>query len=594
MKLKTMLYGLTLMLGCFVLAACVNDEEGPCLPDGKTQVLFSLVLQDNAQTRAGTETWNSYQPSETGVAYDNYIDLDNVQMLLFYADGSENDGKYAGKLGSMIHSKISENVYQYVGVAPSGLAAGAYKFVVLANCADAGLTVGTTTIPASTIADLDTKAFNLFADSGNTEYIPMWGILKTNLTLVAGNRQEIGRISLLRAISKVTVKLQAPEGATVDPLRGYSLDSVVVTYYNKSGYITPTGAATAETTKELKLDASLRAYASVAQNKVFAPATVGDTELTFYLPEYNNSTTTAKLNVTLSKTVKDKEGNDVKLTFKSPIQFCDYYTEGDNKGKPDTTKPYNIIRNHYYKFNIYSVSDDGALYVKPTVKDWIDATPIKYTIKMSTSMRLFDSWLYRYDTDGIYGKNNGKPDAAYNDWETSHMVVSTGRGTATETEPVAGRPLHSPQIQLVTTGVADPDVEGSGTFELYVDNSQFEILQAVKNDVGVVTSYVASNNGTLNIPAGDDVYTYFYIVPKEGVTISDPVAHVFLYYNDPILGKQEVTYNYNSLPGSSDDSAEIWVYYASVEQYEAGKYDDTHPFLRMYYKDSNNPLVPVQ
>lgn len=28
MKLRTMLYGLTLMLGCFVLASCVNDAEG--------------------------------------------------------------------------------------------------------------------------------------------------------------------------------------------------------------------------------------------------------------------------------------------------------------------------------------------------------------------------------------------------------------------------------------------------------------------------------------------------------------------------------------------------------------------------------------
>ena len=496
MKLIKMLYGLTLMLGCFVLASCVNDEEGPCLPDGKTEVLFSLVLQDNAQTRAGDETWNNYDPKDTGVEYDNYIDLNNVQMLLFYADGGENDGKYAGKLGSMIHSKVNENVYQYVGIAPTDLAAGDYKFVVLANCADAGLTSN------STIADLNEKTFNLFAESGNTQYIPMWGVLKATLTLVAGNRQEIGRISLLRAISKVTVKLQAPEGATVDPLRGYSLDSVVVTYYNKSGYITPTGAATAETTKELNLDASLRAYASVAQNKVFAPATVGDTELTFYLPEYNNSTTTAKLNVTLSKTVKDKEGNDVKLTFKSPIQFCDYYTSGDNQGKPDTTKPYNIIRNHYYKFNIYSVSDDGALYVKPTVADWKDFTELTYKIDMSTSMRLFDSWLYRYDTDGQYGWGGSDADAAYNHWNESHMVVSSGRGTATEAERIAGRPLHSPMIQLVTSATA-------GSFELYIDNEDFEIVQANKNETGVVTSYTTSSDGTLTITAGVNKYTYF-------------------------------------------------------------------------------------
>ena len=105
MKLRTMLYGLTLMLGCFVLASCVNDEEGPCLPDGKTEVLFSLVLQDNAQTRTGNETWNSYKPSETGVEYDNYIELAKVQMLLFNAS----TGAYVGKLGSLTYTQSGKN-----------------------------------------------------------------------------------------------------------------------------------------------------------------------------------------------------------------------------------------------------------------------------------------------------------------------------------------------------------------------------------------------------------------------------------------------------------------------------------------------------
>ena len=190
-------------------------------------------------------------------------------------------------------------------------------------------------------------------------------------------------------------------------------------------------------------------------------------------------------------------------------------------------------------------------------------------------MRLFDSWLYRYDIDGNY-----------DNWNDSHMVVSFGRGTATEAEP-AGRPLRSPQIQLVTTASA-------GSYELYIDNDQFEIVQVNKNETGVVTSYTTSSDGTLTIAAGTDVYTYFYIVPKEGVTPSNPVAKVFLYYNDPDLGKQEMTFNNNSLPGYSDDSAEIWVYYVSDTAYDAGKIDDNNAFMRMYYKDVNNPLVPVE
>lgn len=566
MKLRKFLYGLTLMLGCFAFAACVNDEDGQCLSDGKTQtqVLFSLSLKENtkAVTRAGSdETWNNYDPKDLGVEYDNYIDLDNVQMLLFKASS----GDYAGTLGSMTYSKTGENKYEYIGTAPADIAVGDYKFVVLANCADAGLTVGT-----SKIADLDNLTYNLFAESGNSEYIPMWGVLEASLTLVAGSRQEIGTVHLLRAVSKVTVKLEAQEGAEGNPLRGYSLEKVALSNFNKSGYVTPTGAATAETTTVLNLDASLHAYASAGTDKEFAVAAAGDTELTFYLPEYENTTTTtttpAVLTVYLTKKVGDKT-----ISFNARIQFCDY-----EEGKPKEGTAYNIIRNHNYQFQIYSVSDDGELYVKPKVADWIDATPLVYTIDMSTSMRLFDSWLYRYDTDGNY-----------NNWNGSHMVVSSGRGTATEP---AGRPLRSPQIQLVTTASTDT----GGSYELYIDNSDFEIVQAVKNDVGVVTEYTHSTNGSLTIDAGENVYTYFYIAPKEGegVTPSNPVAKVFLYYNDPALGKQEMTFNNNSLPGYSDDSAEIWVYYVSETAYDAGKIDD-NAFMRMYYQDVNNPLVPV-
>ena len=555
-----MLYGLTLMLGCFALASCVNDEEGPCL-DSKTQVLFRLVLQDNAQTRTGDETWNSYDPTDSGVEYDNNIDLDNVQMLLFKSDGS-----FAGKLGSLTYNQIGVNTYQYIGLAPEDLASGGYKFVILANCQE---------VEPTALTDLGSLAFT----TDNVNYIPMWGTKgindETTLTVQAGTRQSIGTISLLRAMSKVTVKLQAKEGATGDPLRGYSLQKAVLSNYNTSGYVVPTGYNTALETKELNLDSSLHVYATPATDKTFTPATAGDTELTFYLAEYDNSSTPAKLTVTLTKDVT--VGEDVTtLTFSAPIQFCDYYTEGVNQGKPDTSKPYNIIRNHWYRFNIYAVSDDGALYVKPTVADWIDAAELEYTIKMSTNMRLFDSWLYRYDTDGELTPQN------YKNWATSHMMVSSGRvETPVAPETIAGRPLRSPQIQLVTTGV--------GTFELSVDNSDFEILRANKNDVGVVTSYEASTNGTITIAAGDEVNTYFYIVPKAGVTPSNPEAKVSLFYNDPVLGQVKVTYNYSALPGYSDDSSEIWAYYVAPDDY---KYVEGS-VLKMYYQDFNNPLVPT-
>ncbi|MBQ8126992.1 MAG: hypothetical protein IJ176_01180 [Prevotella sp.] len=230
-----------------------------------------------------------------------------------------------------------------------------------------------------------------------------------------------------------------------------------------------------------------------------------------------------------------------------------------------------FVRNH--SWIVYAYFSGGKLYVKPMVADWIDTPPLDYTIDMSTNMRLFDSWLYRYDTiDQDYTN--------WTNWAGSHIAVSSGRvETPVAPETVAGRPLRSPQIQLVTSG--------SGNFDLTVDNSDFEIVRANKDATGVVTSYDASTDGTLTIAAADNVYTYFYVVPKEGVVPANPIAKVSLIYNDPVMGKQKVTFNNNVLPGYSDDSSEIWVYYFPEEEYTInGK-------LKMYYQNVANPLVPT-
>lgn len=249
---------------------------------------------------------------------------------------------------------------------------------------------------------------------------------------------------------------------------------------------------------------------------------------------------------------------------------------------PKGTDYNNFLRNHYWI--VYAYFMGGKLYVKPTVAPWVNATELEYTLKMNTNMRLFDSWLYRYDTDGkayLDPDPNNEYKPFWNNWATSHMVVSDGKETD-------GRPLRSPQIQLVTTGVS--------SFDLKVDNDDFEIVQAVKNDAGVVTEYDASTGGALNIAAGDNVYTYFYIVPKV-VPPANPVAKVSLIYNDPDLGSVRVPFNYSSLPGYSDDSSEIWAYYFPKSEYKIIYDNTTTPpkpdKLKMYYQDSNNPLVPT-
>ena len=82
MKQRMLLYGFTLLLGVFALSSCVN-EDSVCLPEGSdVKVAFSLVLPDNAQTRAEGD-WSDAYNSEIGTDYDNYIDLNGIQVLVF-------------------------------------------------------------------------------------------------------------------------------------------------------------------------------------------------------------------------------------------------------------------------------------------------------------------------------------------------------------------------------------------------------------------------------------------------------------------------------------------------------------------------------
>lgn len=571
MKLRNIIYSLSLLVGVLTLGSCVNDDD-VCLPDGKTQVIFSLVLQDNIQgtTRAPGDTWGEpADPTDriSGSDLDNKIDLEGLQILVFDSDEA---GAFKGTLKDLsytpkdVTTDLYEYIkYEYVGTAPSDISAGtSYKFVVLANCSQIGNNI-------SKLSDLETLAFTL-PDSGNPEYIPMWGVNTATLDLVAGARQNIGTIGLLRAMAKVNIKL---EQAVIN--NGYTIKDVTVTRYNKSGYTLPTGAETATATENLNLDASIHVNPSAAESKTFEANNV--TDFSFYLTEYDNWTTAdtdARLVVTLTKTeVKDNgDGTTTTVTTDNtftdyPIQFRDYVKDGDDKGTVDANgTKYNIIRNHIYRFNIFNVTDDGPLYVVPTIADWKDAPELTYDINVATSMRLFDSWLYRYDLDENYDD--------FTKWATSHMAVAPGSDDT-------GRPLYSPQIQLVTK---NPD----GTMVLKIDNTtDFQLVKVEKNADNMITGYTAGNTITIgqSTTENPDVYTYFYIVPNS--TVTNRVAKVSLYYNDPALGEVKIPFNYSSLPGYSDDSSEIWVYYFPVEEYNiTGK-------LKMYYQDVNHPLVPT-
>ena len=317
--MKNWMYKLYIgLLGCFAMA-CQSSQEEVQLPQGKVQISFTLALDDlHSRSRAGGD-WNENETT-TGIIgdeYENQIDLRNgLQVLVYSADGTQ----YISKVTNPeVVRQSTENgrVYEFQGVLEidaqylnnSQLAC---RLMVFANC-------GTATDA--------TKESLTFVH--NAAYIPMWGVQSCTLTLAKGEMSRVPQtIHLLRAMAKVEVVM-------ADAIKSeYDLTSVTLDKYNTSGYVLPTGYASASNTATLMQQDVFRALAETGEGSLaFAGA---DGTYHIYIPEYQNvgegaSPATMKLMV---------NGEEYTLDFK------DYAT--------DTA--FNIVRNHYYQYVITDVN----------------------------------------------------------------------------------------------------------------------------------------------------------------------------------------------------------------------------------------------
>ena len=577
------------------------DKTGEFSYDDTVPMTLYLQASGAHQTRAYIGDLAAESETESKI--------NTIQVWFF--DGTDATATAPAYSQTIANNKVTINVPRTL------ITQGSVDAYIIANPEAAGIT-GLT--DGSTLAEIQaaTIAADKFSAASPTQTVPEAGLpmsrIVKGLALTEGGepKTDLGTIDITRAVSKIRFAFGMYKG-DLGEIIGISLDGQQIA---SSEYILAVDPATnaADYTEpylgDLKSNIAAGSYeaaelllgakeVTTETTPLVANTAIHTTEATDNPSNYawtnwiattehaalSNQEKATQYNTAITPfvthTVYLRE-SDKKLTGKI------YYRPTTEEGAEVKTATFEMdaestvqdfARNHVWI--VYSYFEGGKLYVLPTVAPWTDAEKLEYTLKMSTNMRLFDSWLYRYDTvDQDYSN--------WTNWAGSHMVVSEGRVTEpVAPETVAGRPQRSPQIQLVTTGVADASVTNSGTFELTLDNNDFEIVQANKNDVGVVTSYTTSTDGVLTIPAGENVYTYFYIVPKEGTTPSNPECKVYLYYNDPVLGKVKVTYNYSSLPGYSDDSSEIWVYYVPADEYNiTGK-------LKMYYQDANNPLVPT-
>lgn len=176
-----------------------------------------------------------------------------------------------------------------------------------------------------------------------------------------------------------------------------------------------------------------------------------------------------------------------------------------------------------------------GLYLKVSAAPWDNAADFDQTTTLESNLYIQDEAYLRYDEDGDF-----------DGWTDSFAAVADGA--------VDGK-LRSPLLRLVTTS----DAPG---LKLISDNSNFRFRQ-YNNGTGAYAEAVTE----LAIPAGEDVYTYYCVVPKDSTLPEGDAAKANIYLVGA-SGLPYLPYNASVFPGNvSNTSCQFII--VSASQYDA-------------------------
>ena len=332
--MKTMLHDVmssviaaaALLLSCAAAVSCSDEPDS----GGKdVEVTFMLSLDSMRATRAAGSGWDDYSPSVPGSAAENAVSPEDLAIKVCDAGGV-----VIADVADVRLRRLSESEYAVTGTwRDSGaLIARAKKVMVIANSGHRA-------------ASADIAALSFVRDSIGG-YIPMWGVAELP-PLSPGERNDIGTVSLLRAVAKVAVGLRSDMKQ-----RGYSIASATVNNANTRGYCLPLGYASVMYTSQLDFASTPRFFASPTSH-----AAIGG-DGTAYLAEYDNTSATAEPSTI---TVVLNRNGAYEGTY--TLLFRGY----DSDGAP-TGAPFDIVRNHLYYYTLYKSSDQMEITL--SVRPW--------------------------------------------------------------------------------------------------------------------------------------------------------------------------------------------------------------------------------
>lgn len=561
---RELIHILLMMLVAVLLpAACVTGDDGYPEEDGAT---YLTVYVYNANQPATTRADVSYVS-----ATDAESKVHTLQMWIF-EHGGDSDGQLVAyhetETSAMSATNTSEQ-YQLLVSEDFATRKPDVDVYVVANAATYSSETLTNT---TTRAQLDAALLSGFGttalvQSVPTTGLPMSGVLKglhilgDKPTLMVGKpgttttaeatAQNMASVQLVRAVSKLRFVFCYPSDMPGVEISAITLDREVIPSeeylflegdYNEALNGTDTYKLHVNSTAGYA-PATATPLISAAVQSTTAYKTIATYDDTRESPtDYAYSTTktySPNYEAYVDGLISDGKLTQMGLTYlrESDRQLSgtiSWKRQNDDRTWPATPTvshftmllPGDFSRNHTW--TVYAYFTSTGLYVKPIAMPWqwggemtiMSKTTVQLNINNTFNLygneQHFNYLMYSPDEDG-----NGTPD--YNNWENNYCAIAYGYD--------GSRPRFAPWLELRTTSME--------MLRLETDNTEFGFV-LYDSEEGTYSSVLDE----LEIPAGKNVLTHFYVVPKENLNLSNPPNRIV----NVMLIEQVTTFADNTMP----------------------------------------------
>ena len=376
-----------------LMYSCHKIETFPYVPPTRI-VSFVLDVNDHDSTKSDDHDWgdgNDY-PESTGSGVENKIVLSTVKVLAYSEDGAficdmpvlkcfdRKDGTYDFLCAFETKTKVT------VGAR--------YKFIVLANCTSQSYNFS---YKQDGTPNLDALMF-----ASPVQNIPMWGTVTYTMEgeedgKTLKEEQNVGNISMLRAVAKVGVKLSEELKG-----QGYRILELKLNYARSSGYSVPQGWDKKDNTLSLRHDEAFRpleAEGTIAKDVNAATMGVETGAYYIYVPETMNEDSAFEpgsgepdeLSIAI-KVGKWENGECVEtleFPYANGIKLREY-----NGGEP-TGDTFNIVRNHFYDYTVTAINTSIELDLieyrtMPWIEKEVSIDQVKFLVLNTDLVKIFN------------------------------------------------------------------------------------------------------------------------------------------------------------------------------------------------------------